>query len=280
MVTGSTKLVGIIGNPVSHSLSPAMHNLAFQTLAMNWIYLPLPVPPDHLAEAVKGLDSLGFLGANVTVPYKEQVIPFLDELSDEAARIGAVNTIKVQEGRLLGQNTDSRGFLNHLAELGFDPLGCQALILGSGGSARAVAYALASQRAAIRICGRNATAACAVVDRMKMLFPEAHTEYLSWDDLGNTRAEVDIVVNTTPVGMAQRNGASPWPPGVCLPTHGLVYDLVYNPPLTGFMEQARENGIPAANGMGMLIHQAGLSFEIWTGIQAPLEIMRKAVTSC
>ena len=132
MVTGTTKLVGIIGNPVSHSLSPAMHNLAFQTLAMNWVYLPLPVPPDHLAEAVKGLDSLGFLGANVTVPYKEQVIPFLDELSDEAARIGAVNTIKVKEGRLLGDNTDASGFLNHLAEIGFDPPGLPGSHTGLG----------------------------------------------------------------------------------------------------------------------------------------------------
>jgi len=280
MVNGATKLVGILGNPVSHSLSPAMHNLAFKALDMDWIYVPLPVGLNSLGEAVKGLNSLGFLGANVTVPYKEEVLPFLDELSDEAARIRAVNTIEIQEGRLLGDNTDSQGFLNHLAEIGFHPNCCRALVLGSGGSARAVAYALASRGASVSVCGRNAKTGDSVVNMIGELFPESSTDFFLWEELPDFHVEVDIIVNTTPVGMGKHNGSSPWPRGTGFPNCALAYDLVYNPPVTRFMEQARENGVRAVNGLGMLVHQAGLSFEIWTGMPAPLETMRRAVNLC
>ncbi len=280
MVNGTTKLVGILGNPVSHSLSPAMHNQAFETLDMDWIYVPLPVRPDNLHEAVKGLNSLGFLGVNVTVPYKERVLPFLDELSDEAAQIGAVNTIKIFEGRLFGDNTDSQGFLNHLFEIDFNPNRCRALVLGSGGSARSVAYALASQGASVSVCGRNVETAGSVVNMIAKLFPDASAQFIRWKDLQDLNSEADIIVNTTPVGMAKNNGESPWPRGAGFPILGLAYDLVYSPPVTRFMEQARENGVRAMHGLGLLVHQAGLSFEIWTGIPAPLEIMRRAVTSC
>ncbi len=280
MVNGTTKIVGLIGNPVSHSLSPSMHNSAFHAMQMDWNYLPLHVHPDNLKDAVTGIRSLGFLGVNVTVPYKEKVLPFLDGLSDVAESIGAVNTINVVRGRLLGDNTDWAGFLHDLAEIPFDPRGSSALILGSGGSARAIAYALLSEGATVTICGRDHVAVSSLVRRFEKLFRGKLTLPLTYEQLHDLRREVDIIVNTTPLGMNQHAGLSPWPEGVAFPECALVYDLVYNPPKTRFIELAEANGIKAVNGLGMLIHQAALAFEIWTGASAPLEIMRKAVAPC
>ncbi len=280
MVKGTTKIVGLIGNPVSHSLSPSMHNSAFRAMQMDWAYLPLHVQPGNLRDAVRGLCSLGFLGVNVTVPYKEKVLPFLDGLSNEAEGIGAVNTISVVEGRFLGDNTDWSGFLRDLAEIGFDPRGSKALILGSGGSARAIAYALLSEGASVTICGRDSVAVGLLVGQFRKLFPGKLTEPLTYEKLHDLRIEADIIVNTTPLGMAPHIGLSPWPEGVAFPDCAIVYDLVYNPPKTRFIEMSEANGIKAVNGLGMLIHQAALAFEIWTGASAPLEIMRKAVSAC
>ncbi len=280
MLKGTTKIVGLIGNPVSHSLSPAMHNTAFQKMQMDWNYLPLHVDPDNLKDAMKGVRSLGFRGINVTVPYKERVLPFLDEMSTEAERIGAVNTINVVQGRLLGYNTDCVGFLRDLAEIGFNPNGSRALILGSGGSARAVTYALLSESATVTMCGRDIATVSSLVGSFKKQFHSNLAESLTFEDLHDLRREIDIIVNTTPLGMDPYVGLSPWPEGVAFPKCELAYDLVYNPPNTRFMELAQANSIKAVNGLGMLVHQAALSFEIWTGASAPLEIMRRAATEC
>jgi shikimate dehydrogenase len=280
MVKGTTRLVGLIGDPVAHSLSPLMHNSAFQAMQMDWAYVPLHVRPANLRDALRGIYSLGFLGVNVTVPHKEKALPFLDGLSDEAERIRAVNSIRVVEGRFLGDNTDWSGFLRDLAETRFDPRGSRALILGSGGSARAIAYALLSEGAAVTICGRDLVTLTELVAHFRKLFPGKLREPLTHERLHDLRVEADIIVNTTPLGMAPHNGLSPWPEGVAFPECDLVYDLVYNPPKTRFIELAEANGVKAVNGLGMLIHQAALAFEIWTGASAPLEIMRKAVTAC
>jgi len=280
MVSGTTKLVGLIGDPVAHSLSPLMHNSAFQAMRMDWAYLPLHVLPGNLRDALRGIHSLGFLGVNVTVPYKERVLPFLDGLSDQAKRIGAVNSISMVEGRFLGDNTDWSGFLRDLAELRFHPQGSRALILGSGGSARAIAYALLSERVTVTICARNTATLPGLVGHFRKLFPGRLTEPLTYENLHDVRIEADIIVNTTPLGMAPHAGLSPWPEAVAFPHCALAYDLVYNPPKTRFIELAEANGVKAVNGLGMLIHQAALAFEIWTGASAPLEIMRKAVTAC
>jgi shikimate dehydrogenase len=276
MVTGETVTVGIIGYPVGHSLSPAMHNAAFQALAMDWIYIPLPVTPERLEHAVRGLAALGFRGTNVTVPHKERVIPFLDRLSIEASAIGSVNTISLEKGLLVGDNTDSTGFIAHLEEMGFDPAGCNAMILGSGGSARSVAYALAKMGAALRVSSRNAKSAAALVWELKKLFPSNSVETVSVEGLGRHGEPVDLLVNTTPVGMAPNVDASPWPEDVVFPKCRLVYDLVYNPPKTRFLEQAERTGSATMNGLGMLVHQAAVAFRIWTGRDAPIAVMREA----
>jgi shikimate dehydrogenase len=281
MVKGTTNLVGIIGDPVGHSLSPLMHNSAFGSLGLDWLYVPLPVKQEYIEPALKGLHALGFRGANVTVPHKERVIPFLDELSEHASRIRAVNTIQVTpDGRLIGENTDWSGFLNHLKDLGFDPAGSEALILGSGGSARAVGYALARSHAKVTLCSRNTRAAENLASDIGNFFPThapatRPTQWLTKPDV-----EIHLIVNTTPLGMSPDTGSSPWPEGVDFPGCKLVYDLVYNPPVTRLMEQARSKGIEAANGLEMLVYQAALAFEIWTGASAPVEIMKQAAGIC
>ncbi len=281
MVTGATQLVGIIGNPVAHSLSPAMHNAAFQLLGMDWLYVPLPVEPHYLAGAIKGLPALGFRAVNVTLPYKERVIPFLDSVSADASEIGAVNTITVgPDGSLIGENTDWTGFLCHLKEMGFDPDGCTAVILGSGGSARAVAYALVSNGARVAVCSRNDETAGAIVARLTKSDLKGFVETWTLQRLQEPDRDVDLIVNTTPLGMAPKTDYSPWPEGTSFRKCRMVYDLVYNPPRTRLMEQAQDAGVKATNGLGMLVHQAAIAFSLWTGKAAPLAVMKQAVALC
>jgi shikimate dehydrogenase len=281
MVTGATRLVGIIGNPVAHSLSPVMHNAAFHSLGMDWLYVPLPVESHNLEKAIKGLSALGFHAANVTVPYKEKVIPFLDRVSTAASEIGAVNTITIgSDGSLTGENTDWTGFLSHLSEIGFDPAGSTAVILGSGGSARAVAYALVSIGAKVVVCGRNAETSAALVERLRKLYSKEHPETWTLQRLQGMDRILDLIINTTPLGMVPQINSSPWPEGARFPNCRLAYDLVYNPPRTRFLEQALGAGIEGTNGLGMLVHQAAIGFSLWTGKPAPLDVMKQAVALC
>lgn len=273
--------MGIIGNPVAHSLSPAMHNAAFESLGMDWVYVPLPVAPESLGESVKALRSLGFRGANVTTPYKEDVIGFLDGLSPEASRIKAVNTIVLaKDGRLEGHNTDGTGFINHLREIGFAVSGMKALILGSGGTARAIGYSLASSGAQVIVCSRNSKTARALVEDLHGLVSAASVTYAPIDRLRELNGSVDTVINATPLGMGAHCNLTPWPDTIPFLRCELAYDLVYHPPVTRFMEQAKADGTKVENGLGMLVHQGAIAFEIWTGRTAPLDIMKQAVTPC
>lgn len=269
-------MLGIIGKPVAHSLSPVMHNAAFDALGMDWVYVPFPVEPDRLETAVKGLAMLGIRGVNVTVPHKEKVIPALNTLSPQASVIGAVNTISVRDGSLVGDNTDWAGFLDDLAEQGFDPSGSRAVILGAGGSSRAVVYGLAVRGAEVVVASRNPEAARAMVEGFRRTFPDNSLAGTSMDKLHALDFLPDLIVNTTPVGMSPHGGLSPWPQSIAFPECKLAYDLIYAPPVTRFMEQASETGVRNACGVGMLIHQAARSFKIWTGKEAPLHVMKRA----
>jgi shikimate dehydrogenase len=278
MVAKKTILAGVIGYPVAHSLSPAMHNAAFASSGIDWRYVPIRVRPDRLRDIVLGLPDKGFQGWNVTIPHKENVIPLLDDVSPEAARIGAVNTVTYKDGKLWGENTDWSGFLNAVEELGFDPAGCNAIILGSGGAARAIAYALASRSATILMASRNSVAGAAVAKQIRQDFPRASIDWTHEKQLPRMNARCDLLVNATPLGMTPNVESSPWPDEIPFPSCSLVYDTVYNPPETRLMEQASSRGIKSVNGLGMLIHQAALSFTIWTGISPPVHVMRKAIS--
>ncbi len=269
-INGQTKLVGLIGYPVEHSLSPAMHNSAFAALNLSWCYVPLPVHPDRLGEAVAGLQALSFVGANVTVPHKEAVMSYLDEVIPEAQAIGAVNTIVVRDGQGIGYNTDWQGFLTALSEGGFDPHGKRAVVLGAGGAARAVVYALVQAGAQVTVLNRTLARAQALVRDFSPLFPALS---LTLQTLEEQTAEAHLLVNATPVGTWPEVDQSPWPEDLAFPGHLTVFDLVYNPHQTKLLQQARAAGAKDIGGLGMLVHQGAVAFELWTGEKAPVETM-------
>lgn len=281
-ISGKTQIVGLIGWPVSHSVSPAMHNAAFDTLGLDWRYIPLPVDArvhTQVADAVRGLPALGLRGANVTVPHKQSVMPLLDELTPAAATIGAVNTILVRDdGTLLGDNTDARGFIADLRDHAVDPAGKAVLVLGAGGSARAVAFGLADAGAAsVRILNRTGAKADELAATIGARFPQCRVAGgLLPGDVNAAAAAVDLVVNTTSLGMTPNVDSSPWPDGLAFHAGQTVYDLVYNPPQTRLLAAAARDGATAVNGLGMLIWQGALAFELWTGIMPPVEVMRAA----
>jgi shikimate dehydrogenase len=278
-INGQTKLVGLIGHPVEHSLSPAMHNSAFAVLGLNWCYLPLPVLPEQLGEAVAGLRALGFVGANVTVPHKQAVMPYLDEVTPEAQAIGAVNAIVVREG-FIGYNTDWQGFLTALSEGGFDPQDKRAVVLGAGGAARAVVYALAHARAQVTVLNRTPARAQALVQDFSPLFPSRSLASFPFtpQTLEVQTTEAHLLVNTMPVGMWPEVDQSPWPEDLAFPGHLTVFDLVYNPRQTKLLQQARAVGAKGIGGLGMLVHQGAAAFGLWTGEKAPVETMYEAAS--
>lgn len=282
-----------------------MHNAAFAALGLNWAYVPLPVPPDRVGDAMRGLAALGFAGANVTVPHKQAVLPFLDELTLAARAVGAVNTIVVRpNGSLLGDNTDGAGFMADLQAHGMEigrgraqtsadndmeenhlrssaSIRVQSVVVvGSGGAARAVAYALAEAGATVAVVNRTLdralelcqTIVAALPDSASRLsahrFPEALTELA---------AEADLIVNATSLGLHEGDPL-PWDAMIAFRPGQVVYDLIYNRP-TGLLSLARSQGAIAIDGLGMLVHQGAQAFELWTGQEAPVKVMVAAITA-
>jgi shikimate dehydrogenase len=286
-VTGSTQLVGLIGWPVAHSLSPAMQNAAAADLQIDMAYVPLPVRSEALESAISGLVTLGFTGANVTVPHKEAVLPFLHHVDDAAAIIGAVNTIVIHrnpessdpEVVVGGYNTDWSGFLLDLEAYGWEPGGKSCLVLGAGGSARAVAYGLVKAEAQVAVASRRVEQARELVRNLEPALDSGQLgayDLMEVDDLCR-QIEPDLIVNATPVGMAPNVNGTPWPESATLPQNSLVYDLVYQPRETRFLIDAQKAGCRVANGLGMLIQQGALSFELWTGEKPDIKKMALAL---
>ena len=281
---GQTTLAGVMGWPIAHSLSPAMHNAAFEALGMNWAYVPVPVRPGDVGAAVAGLRALGFRGCNVTVPHKEAVIPYLDRLPPRVARFGAVNTLIFERGAdgrctLTGENTDVQGFVRALREEGYDPAGRRVVLVGAGGAARGVIYGLCGAGAAsITVLNRTPERAQALVEDLAPAAGETalRAEALTEAVLLARAHQSELLVQSTTVGMWPHAGASIWPEGRPLPAHLAVVDLVYRPIETRLLHQARESGATAFDGLGMLIAQGALSFQMWTGVWPPEDVMRAA----
>lgn len=281
-ITGKSSLVGLIGWPVEHSLSPAMHNAAFAALELPWAYVPLPVKPTSVEHAMRGLAALSFAGVNVTVPHKQAVIRYLDELNDAAQITGAVNTVHIKDGKYSGYNTDAVGFLNSLVEADCHPKAMRVAVLGAGGAARAVVFALAKAEAqAVTVFNRTAERAAFLVDDLADIFPDSHLSFapLTSQALVDLKDDVDLVINTTSVGMAPDKDSCPWPDDVPIPKQAAFCDLVYNPLETVLLARARAAGNLTIDGLGMLVHQGAYAFEIWTGQKPPIEIMRRAATA-
>ncbi len=281
IIDSHTQLYGVLGNPIKHSLSPQLHNAAFKQLGMNAVYLAFEVDPNELALAFEGVRSLRLHGVNLTIPFKELALDYIDEIPEDLDRAtGAINTVVNKDGLLLGFNTDGPGFLRALKdELNFNPEGKSVLVLGAGGAARGVVFALARTGAdIIRIHNRTGERAQGLADYAKTYFPETEIiPVLSMDELHKDR--FDLVVNATSVGMK----ADPHMPLDLkkLRDPRAVYDLIYNPKETAWLKEAKKLGMPCANGLGMLANQAALSFELWTGRNdAVRDIMHKELLQC
>lgn len=281
-ISGRTTIVGLFGWPVSHSVSPSMHNAAFASLGMDWRYVPLPVnphPPTRIAEAVAGVRAMSMAGVNVTVPHKQAVMPFLDRLTPAARAIGAVNTIRVEEdGALLGDNTDARGFVADLHSHDVSVAGMNVLVLGAGGSSRAVVYGLAEAGAAgIVVCNRTLARAQSLVADMQSLFPACSMSAARLpDDLATVAGATQLIVNCTSLGMTPHVEGLPWEASLPFQPGQVVYDLVYNPPITRLLRLATANGARVIGGLGMLIWQGAIAFELWSGRKAPVDVMEAA----
>jgi shikimate dehydrogenase len=263
LLTGETRLVGLLGKPVSESLSPRMQNAAFAARGLDWAYVPLEVEPDALEEAASGLVALGFAGANVTTPYKTAILSYCDELDEVAERAGSVNTLVVRDGRLLGATTDGAVVRD------LEPAGMSALMLGAGGAAQAVATALADEgAAAVTIAARTAERAHGLAVRLRTLFPQV--EVHAKDEWPPSAQGFELVVNATPV----RDEVV-----VALTESQTLVDLAYrgDDRPTALATAARERGCRTVDGLDALLAQGAASFERWTGVPAPVDVMRSAL---
>ncbi|HEY9074178.1 MAG TPA: shikimate dehydrogenase [Desulfobaccales bacterium] len=263
MINGYTKIYGILGRPVTHSLSPAMHNAAFKELGLNAVYVAFPVV--DLAQAVAGLRGLNIQGVSVTIPFKEEIIPLIDELDPQAARIGAVNTVVRRDGRLCGYNTDWLGALKAL-KAKTSLKGEHVLLLGAGGASRAIAFSILEE-------GGRVTLTDVDGPRAAVLARDLQVEAIPLDAVAQCPAA--ILVNATPVGMEPKVDEIPLAPDL-LGRYRLVMDIVYKPLETRLLREAKARGAATIDGLQMLIHQATAQFELWIGKPAPLETMSRA----
>jgi shikimate dehydrogenase len=267
---GVSSFAGVLGWPLTYTLSPVIHNAAFRKVGLDWVYLQWPVPPEELNDAVAGLRALGAMGASVTMPHKEEIAKLLDGLSGDARALGAVNTIQRLGDRLIGHNTDVDGFRAFLEEdAGVDLEGKSCLVLGAGGAARAVVKALGDLGAAgIVLAARTPERALEITAQVG----HGDTRVCDWGEAGAEAEAADVIVNATPVGMREGDPL----PGARFNSGQVVVDLVYDPPSTEMVERARSAGADAWGGLGMLVHQAAAAFLIWTGQDPPLETMSAA----
>ncbi|HLE43930.1 MAG TPA: shikimate dehydrogenase [Methylomirabilota bacterium] len=263
-----TRLTGILGWPVEHSLSPAMHNAAFERLGLNWAYLAFPVEPSRIAEAVSGLAAAGCAGLNVTIPHKQAVIPLCSSISPAVEAIGAANTLVPDgEGGFRAENTDAEGFMRSVDEAApVDLEGADVLLVGAGGAARAVAFALAGRGAVVRVANRTPAKA----SELGIHLPFSRAAL----DLAASQAA--LVVNATSLGMGEEAVPDELPLTGIGPGQ-VVVDLVYRPGGTPWLHAAAGRGARTVDGLGMLLHQGAAAFELWTGRPAPLDAMREAL---
>ncbi|MCP4755986.1 MAG: shikimate dehydrogenase [Proteobacteria bacterium] len=272
IINGETKLYGIIGNPVSHSFSPEMQTLAFQHVGLNAIYVPFPIQDKSIPHLLKAFSITGVRGFNVTVPFKEIIIPYLDELSSEAKILGSVNTVIGTSEGWKGYSTDGSGFVRSLSESGIAVSGKDVMLVGAGGAARSIALSLClGGIRRLHILNRTVSKAEKLADTILRAAPNVQVR------IGSDSTEpYDILINSTSVGM---HGHSCPVSDDLIRKCGLIVDIIYNPPQTSLLKKAVQNGIPQENGLGMLLYQGVEAFEIWTGKKAPIEVMKTSLSN-
>jgi shikimate dehydrogenase len=276
-VNYKAELVGVLGYPVAENPTCVMQEAAFAALGLNWRYLTLEVKPQDLADAMRGLRALGLRGINLTIPHKVAVIPLLDDINTDAQIIGAVNTVYREGDRLVGANTDGKGFLRGLREAQIDPKGKRVAVLGAGGAARAITFELAFAGAPeLNVINRREERGRQLVNALRE-DTAATVEYVPWSRTYVVPPEIDILVNATSIGL--------YPAVEALPDISLdqaradlfVCDVIPNPPDTRLMQLARARGLRTLNGLSMLVHQGTIGFELWTGQTAPEAVMKEAL---
>lgn len=280
-ITGYTRFGGLLGSPVAHSLSPAMHNLSFMTIGIDAVYLAFDVGEEKLGETVRVFRDLNTYGFNLTMPDKKKVMEYVDELSKAAELIGAVNTVVNKDGKLVGHNTDGIGYVESVRAQGFDPAGKEVTLLGAGGAAGAAAVQMALDGVkTLHIVNRRSRSWKAARDLADRINRETACR-ADLTDLEDTRAlgtligQSDLLTNATSVGMAPRTDASPIKDPGMLHKELVVSDIIYNPRKTKLMEQAASVGCSTFNGMDMLLYQGAAAFQLWTGREMPLELVRE-----
>jgi len=264
-ISGKTKITGLFGWPVEHSLSPYMHNAAFQDLGLDYCYITFPVRPDRLEDAVRAIKALSIKGVNVTVPHKEKVEEFLDEIDNEARFIGAINTIVNKDDTLTGYNTDGRGFMKSLSEAGIETKGKNILIIGTGGACRAIAYYLNKEAGSLYLFDIDLPKADALAGDLGGVSKPVKDLRIAPD--------MDIIINATPLGLKETD---PLPiDSSLLKPHQSAIDLIYKD--TPFLNEAKKQGLKTLDGLGMLLWQGVIAFELWTGLKPNVDIMRDAL---
>jgi shikimate dehydrogenase len=280
LITGTTKLLGVIGDPVEHSLSPVMHNRAIASLGVDYVYLPFPIKAEDLEVAIAGFAAVGVVGFNITIPHKQAIVPLLSSVSDIARAVGAVNTVWRTESGWRGANTDVEGFIAPLQAQERDWGQIAPLILGYGGAARAVVVGLTQLGCPkIHVIGRNRQKLSQFQQSWANSPLPVAVETHRWEELPELISQADLVVNATPVGMHPHVEQSPldattmerWKAGA------IAYDLIYNPNPTQFLQQAKERGAIAIDGLEMLVQQGAAALKIWLGQTPPIEVMRQAL---
>ncbi len=277
-VTGKTQIIGLIGNPIGHTLSPFIHNTISKVLGKDLIYIPFNVLPKDLEIFLEAFQKMELLGFNITVPYKQEIMKFINECDEESIQMGAVNTIRIKEGKLIGYNTDGEGFIKGFQEeMEEDFFNKRVVLLGAGGTARSIALKLATQRLeTLNIVNRTLYKAKDLSSRINQAYPNLSKAY-SFEDGETTELFNDshIIINTTDVGMYPNNNEMPISQLEWISSKHMVYDVIYNPNPTKFLKEAKKRGAKIGNGLGMLIHQGLLSYKIWTGESVSKNLVRK-----
>jgi shikimate dehydrogenase len=272
------ELVGVFGHPVAENPTVVMQEAAFQHMGLNWRYLTIEVYPEDLENAMKGLRAMNMRGINLTIPHKVDVLKYLDRISPDAALIGAVNTVRSEGNLLIGENTDGKGFLRSLKEdAQIDPAGKKAVILGAGGAARAISVELAIAGAKeITIVNRTAARGTELADLINSK-TEATAAFTEWNSRYAVSADTDIVVNATSIGLFPDIDSKPDIDNQSLTREMTVCDVIPNPPHTGFLREAELRGAKTLDGLGMLVYQGAIGFKMWTGMEPPVDVMRRAL---
>jgi shikimate dehydrogenase len=277
-INADTQYLGLFGNPIGHSMSPLLHNYILQKMGCNYIYLPFAIPGEKLGDAITAIRSLNFRGVNVTIPHKEAVIPYLDDISPDAAACGAVNVICNENGYLRGYNTDGAGFIASLQEAEVSLQG-KALFIGAGGAARSLAVSLAAEGISeLDFIDIDLPRAQALAGSLALpLDVLAGAHLMSKEKFTELASLSNIIINCTPVGMYPRIGQSPVDTLDMLHPETVVCDIIYNPLNTSFLAMGQARGLKTINGLSMFVHQAALSLEIWLGIKPPLQLMKEVL---